>query len=260
MSWEAGGDLTACARIVERGDPDRFASAMAAPVAAREALFPLYAFNIEVSRAPWVTAEPMIAGMRLQWWADALEEIAVGGTIRRHEVVTPLARVLDATSARQLQTLVEARQADIDKAPFDDGAALISYLDATGGLLMATAARALGDRDGRAARALGTAAGVAAYLCAVPELVARGKLPLPDGRPEAVRDLARQGRARLAEARAARSDVVPAARPALWPGALAGPVLARAEQAPQRVSAGDLMPSEARVRMRRLWVAATGRW
>src|SRR6056297_4029883 len=120
MSWEAGGDLTACARIVERGDPDRFASAMAAPVAAREALFPLYAFNIEVSRATWVTAEPMIAGMRLQWWADALEEIAVGGTIRRHEVVTPLARVLDAEGAALLIGLVEARRRDTERAPFGD--------------------------------------------------------------------------------------------------------------------------------------------
>ncbi|TNF18762.1 MAG: phytoene synthase, partial [Rhodobacteraceae bacterium] len=61
-------DWQACAAIVEKGDPDRFASAMAAPVAARARLFPLYAFNLEVARAPWVTQEPMIAEMRLQWW------------------------------------------------------------------------------------------------------------------------------------------------------------------------------------------------
>ena len=43
--------LDACARLVERGDPDRFRVAMAAPPSAREALFPLYAFNLEVARA-----------------------------------------------------------------------------------------------------------------------------------------------------------------------------------------------------------------
>ncbi|MCR9114839.1 MAG: phytoene synthase, partial [Rhodobacteraceae bacterium] len=44
-------DLTACAGLVQRGDPDRFAATMAAPVAARAGLFAIYAFNVEVSRA-----------------------------------------------------------------------------------------------------------------------------------------------------------------------------------------------------------------
>lgn len=64
MSFDA--DLTACAGLVERGDPDRFRAVMAVPVAARRILFPIFAFNIEVSRAPWVTQETVIAEMRLQ--------------------------------------------------------------------------------------------------------------------------------------------------------------------------------------------------
>ena len=80
--------LQACAEITRKGDPDRFLSAMAARPALREILFPIYAFNVEVSRAPWVTKEPMIAEMRLQWWRDALQEIAAGGTVRRHDAVT----------------------------------------------------------------------------------------------------------------------------------------------------------------------------
>ncbi|MEC7259362.1 MAG: squalene/phytoene synthase family protein, partial [Pseudomonadota bacterium] len=91
---EFDANLTACARIVEQGDPDRFLAAMAAPVQARRVLFPLYAFGVEIARAPWVTQEPMIAEMRLQWWRDALEEIASGAPARRHEVVTPLASLL----------------------------------------------------------------------------------------------------------------------------------------------------------------------
>ncbi|MFP4274898.1 MAG: squalene/phytoene synthase family protein, partial [Paracoccaceae bacterium] len=114
--------IAACALIVQRGDPARFRATMAAPPAARRVLFPLYAFNIEVARAPWVTAEPMIAEMRLQWWRDALEEIASGGPVRRHEVATPLAEVLDAQGARLLDALVDARRADIARAPFDDDA------------------------------------------------------------------------------------------------------------------------------------------
>ena len=53
--------LNACAALVERSDPDRFRATMAAPVAARRVLFPIYAFNVEVTRAPWVTQEVMIA-------------------------------------------------------------------------------------------------------------------------------------------------------------------------------------------------------
>src|SRR5210317_942930 len=102
-------DVLACAAIVEKGDPERFAAAMASPVEARRVLFPLYAFNVEVSRAPWVTQEPMIAEMRLQWWRDALEEIAQSRPARRHEVVTPLSRILDPETAQRLDRLVAAR-------------------------------------------------------------------------------------------------------------------------------------------------------
>ena len=63
MQFDA--DLMACAELVQRADPDRFMAAMAAPVAARRVLFPLYALNVEIARAPWVTQEAMIAEMRL---------------------------------------------------------------------------------------------------------------------------------------------------------------------------------------------------
>ncbi|MFM2390434.1 MAG: hypothetical protein RLZZ437_1989, partial [Pseudomonadota bacterium] len=77
--------VDACAAIVQRGDPDRFAAVMAAPRQARAPLLVLYAFNLEVARAPWVAKEPMIAEMRLQWWRDVLE-----GPRRAHEVAGPL--------------------------------------------------------------------------------------------------------------------------------------------------------------------------
>ncbi|MGB3250003.1 MAG: squalene/phytoene synthase family protein, partial [Tabrizicola sp.] len=70
--------VAACAGLVQRGDPDRFRAVMAAPVEARAQLFPLYAFNLEVARAPWVTQEPLIAEMRLQWWRDVVENAASG--------------------------------------------------------------------------------------------------------------------------------------------------------------------------------------
>ncbi|MCB1349117.1 MAG: squalene/phytoene synthase family protein, partial [Maritimibacter sp.] len=74
--------LAACADLVRRGDPDRFRAAMAAPVEARARLFPLYAFNLEVARAPWASSDPTVAKMRLQFWRDVLVEIDEGEPAR----------------------------------------------------------------------------------------------------------------------------------------------------------------------------------
>ena len=143
---------------------------MAGPVAARRVLFPIYAFNVEVARAPWVTQESMIAEMRLQWWRDALEEIAAGGPARRHEVVTPLAKVIDAQGAAVLDKLIVARRWDIYKDAFEDEAHLMEYLDATASGLMWVAARA-GREDARPRGRLRTRA--RGRACSVPASGAR---------------------------------------------------------------------------------------
>ncbi|MEM7711317.1 MAG: squalene/phytoene synthase family protein [Pseudomonadota bacterium] len=199
------GDIAACADLVCRGDPARFRAVMAAPLSLRRMLFPLYAFNIEVARAPWVTKEPIIAEMRLQWWRDALAEIASGGAIRRHDVVTPLAAVLDAAGAQDLDDIVEARRADVEGFRPADGAELSRYLDRTAGTLLWTAARLAGATDAAAARDGGLAHGIAAWLTAVPDLAARGRQPLPPGDPaDGVRALAKDGLAALGRFREAR--------------------------------------------------------
>ncbi|MFP7570691.1 squalene/phytoene synthase family protein [Marivita sp. S2033] len=258
MTFDA--DLTACAQLVERGDPDRFAATMAAPVAARKVLFPIYAFNIEVSRAPWVTKEPMIAEMRLQWWSDALEEIASGGLVRRHEVVTSLAHVLDAEAARHLQRAVSARVWDAYRHPFEDSAAFSQYIEDTAESLLMAAAQSLSGQTPDALKHLGYASGLARFLQAVPDLERQDRIPLVDGRADAVRDLAKDGLDRLRKARALRNAVPPAARPVALAAWQAGPILKQVAANPSRVGDGTLGTSEAAKKARLMWQAATGRW
>lgn len=253
-------DLAACAALVQRADPDRFLAVMAAPVAARRVLFPLYAMNVEVSRAPWVTAEPMIAEMRLQWWRDALAEIAGGGAVRRHEVVTPLAAVLAPDLAALLDGLVAARRWDIWRDPFEDAAHLDRYLDATSGSLLLAAARALGAAEEGVVRDFGYALGLANWLRAVPELEAQGRIPLLDGTPDGVQALARRGLERLARARAARGAVSRQAAPAMLAGWQVAAVLQRAARTPGRVASGQLEPGALSGRLSLMARAATGRW
>ncbi|HSG54665.1 squalene/phytoene synthase family protein [Roseovarius gaetbuli] len=246
--------------MLRRGDPDRFLAAMAAPVAARHVLFPIYAFNLEVARAPWVTQEPMIAEMRLQWWRDALGEIREGGLVRRHEVVTPLAHVLDGACAARLEALIEARRWDIYREPFADPAAFERYINDTSGSLLAVTALALGSADEGVLADAGYALGLANWLRAIPALEAAGRIPLVDGRPEALRALASGGLARLNRARRARHKVSRAARPALLPLWQAGPVLALAERAPNAVAEGALDIAPARSRLTLMLRASSGLW
>ncbi|WP_420858192.1 squalene/phytoene synthase family protein [Marivivens marinus] len=246
--------LNACAALVERGDPDRFLAAMAAPPAARRVLFPLYAFNLEVARAPWVTEEPMIAEMRLQWWRDALEEIRDGKKPRAHEVVGPLAEVLTPETAGVLDRLIVARRWDIYKDAFEDQAHFDEYLENTGGVLMWVAARCLGAHvtAAPAVIALGKATALVRFLQAVPNLEARKRIPLVDGRPAAIAAMAR-GALDDAFARNIRhhAGIPKPARAALIEGWQTRPLLQQLIRQPARVAEGavGLSPFSKKLRL-----------
>lgn len=240
MGFDA--DLNACAALVEQGDADRFAATMASPLPARSILFPLFAFNIEVSRAPWVTQEPMIAEMRLQWWRDALEEIAENRPVRRHEVVTPLAGFLTPDHARALDGLIDARRWDIGSDPFEDEAGMWRYLEATTGRLLWTAAQALGAEPTEEAAFVKTtrAVALANWLQALPELEARGKRPMHDGRPETLAALAKTALSDLKE----QSGLGSASRLVLLSGWRARHILKTTAHHPGRVARGALATPE----------------
>lgn len=253
-------DIKACAELVQNGDADRFQAVMAAPVATRELLFALYAFNVELSRAPWASKESMIAEMRLQWWRDVGAEIAADKPVRRHFVATPLARLLTPELAAVIDTMAEARRWDIYRDPFADEAEFDGYIDATSGGLMWMAAASLGVADEHVVRDFAYGVGVANWLCAIPELEAQKRVPLLDGTPEGVRALARKGLERLLNARANSGRVSSDAGAALLSGWQAETILRQAVKTPERVAHGALGTSEIRRRSGLMWRAALGRW
>jgi hypothetical protein len=161
-----------------------------------------------------------------------------------------------------MDRLIEARRWDIYREPFEDRAAFDAYLDDTGAGLMWLAASALGapPEAEPAARAAGWAAGLAAYLRAVPELEARGRRPLVDGRTAAVAGLARDGLSRLAQARRDRGRVPAGAGVAFLAGWQTEALLRQALADPRRVAEGTLGLSEFARRGGLTWAAITGRW
>ena len=252
----------ACADLVERGDADRWRTVMAAPPDRRAGLLALYAFNLEIARAPYVASESMLAEIRLRWWTDAVAEIFAGAPPRRHEVVAPLAEAVAGGELPQelFDGMIAARLFDAGDAPFEDLDGLRGYVDATSGNLMELAARHLG-ASGAAipvVRRFARGAGIAALLRALPDLEALGRAPLP---PDAdVAEIAREGLAEIDAARAERAAVPRAAAAALLPGWLADIRLRRAVADPGCVLKGGLEVSEFRSRAVLLRRVATGRW
>jgi phytoene/squalene synthetase len=230
---------------------------MAAPVAARAKLFPLFAFNIEVSRAPWVTQESMIAEMRLQWWRDALEEMRDDSPVPRHAVVTPLAAVLTPAMAQSFDALIEARRWDIYKDPFEDEAAFRTYLDRTTGNLLVAACGLLGAADEEAVREMAFAHALIRWFQAIPELENQGRQPLVDGRASAVADLAQEALARRrAVAVNAISKTARAALYCTWQDAA---LLTQVAKDPMLVADGALGQSEFRRKAGLLRMTLTNR-
>ena len=252
--------LFACAAIVEKGDPDRFAATMAAPSDARLALWPLYAFNVEVARAAYASTEPMIAEMRLQWWADHLADLnadlSPSGEVA--EALQPLLRRSPGLSPF-LTAIAEARRQDCWPEPFTNRAALWLYLEQTAGNLMWAAASLLGasDRHKDAVRAYGRAVGLANWLHARPDLIRHKRLELSGADAVLLGDLAKEGLREFRAARSALNDVASSARPALWAGWATLARLKAAAADPDRIDEGRLGPPEAYRAPALLWRTLT---
>ena len=250
--------IQACAELVRIGDPDRFLSAMTVPPAQRGALFVLYAFNLELARAPYMSSEPLIGEMRLQFWRDVIDE-ATQGKSRAHEVAAPLAALIQSHSLPidTLWQMIDARQWHIYKEPFADMASWHAHIKHTASNLFALAALVAGSdpsKDTEAAKTVGFASGVANWLIAAPAMAAAGRQPLEHASQADLRDTMVRALFNLRGKPKPPKTVCHILR-AGW---LAEPVLRRAIANPQRIMNGTLMPSEFGRRARLLWKQATG--
>ena len=254
-------NVNACAALVQRGDKDRFLATMTARPDDRAALFVLFAFNLEVSRAPWVTKEPIIAEMRLQWWLDAIEEIYDDKTVRRHEVVTPLAQIIrDHKLPRDLfDHLIGARRWDIYSDPHADEVAFAKYIRDTSGILklahLATGGSAIDALDQFA-----YGAGVAGLLRAIPALENAQKYPLVDGTSEGVVALAQTGLDALSAGKRGLKTSPKSSRAALRSVWWAQSILKHAAANPALVANGHLDAPQGRRKLHLMALSAFNRF
>lgn len=228
---------------VRRFDRDRFITTLMAPPARREALFALYAFNIEVARIAELVREPLLGRIRLQWWRDSLASVSAGGR-PPSPIMAALADAMAACGLdlSRLDRILDTHEADFAPEPPADLRALTDYAAGTSGVLARLAFDLLGGgRAGEAAESLGTGWGLTGLLRAVPFHASLGRLYLPAGMlasagVDAARVLAGQGdpglagvarriadeaRAHLAQARRHRRDIPRDALAAMLTGPLA---------------------------------------
>jgi phytoene synthase len=244
--------LAALAEDLSRLDHERWLVCLFAPAARRPELFALYGLNLEVAKTREVVSNAILGQIRLQWWRDALDELAAGAALR-HPVLGPLrqARAEDRLDLERLHALIDAREGDLEDDPPATLADLEAYASATGGALARLHAGLLGAPDaGGAADAVGTAWALVGLMVALP--YRRGKLSHGAGRlwlpadlmrqeglsrggivpgsptlAAVVRGVAERADSLLAAARAARRSVPRAARSALLLARIADERLAR---------------------------------
>ncbi|MEX0698042.1 MAG: squalene/phytoene synthase family protein, partial [Dongiaceae bacterium] len=180
----AASGLSHCAAESRRGDRDRFLTALFAPADRREALFALYAFNLELARIRESVSQPMLGLIRLQWWRDGLDAI-YRGEPPRHEVAAGLAGAVTrhGLSRRHFDRLIDARETDLSESPPADLAALVDYAEGSSSGLVLLALEALGGGGGAAAAEAGRRVGIAwaltGLLRAVPFHASARRLYLP---------------------------------------------------------------------------------
>lgn len=126
--------IATCAQIVHDSDNERFLDIMAMPLAFRPQVFACYALHYEIAKIPYVTKEPMLAMMRMQWWRDALESTQ-GGVTENHPIIIALAHDMNAHTLAQCDRMMTARHWDIEQDHFDSFDAQAQYISDSFGAL-----------------------------------------------------------------------------------------------------------------------------
>lgn len=173
--------LSHLAQEARKNDPDRFLAAMFAPAAVREALFALINLNAELAQIPETVSEPLLGQIRLQWWRETLTAMGEGPRWQSHEVLVPLqaAAQRHQLSSALLVAMVDARERDLDEAPFESMAELELYAESAGAPLLRLWRHLLGLPEDPYAVQVGGAYALVGLLRALPYYQGRGRLYLP---------------------------------------------------------------------------------
>lgn len=170
------------AALVKAGDQDRYWSGLLLPEPARDTLFAIYAFNIELARIGEQAREPQLGEIRLEWWREALastDDAATGNPVADALIA---ARVAYDFPLDRLNAMIDARSVDVRRESIAGMDELRDYLLGTAGAVFGLSAEVAGAQRGAAPKAIEAAAmayGLTGLMRALPYHRSRGQLYLP---------------------------------------------------------------------------------
>ena len=172
------------ARTVWSGDRDKFMAVLIAPRRFWRILFPIFAFNYEISRIAFQSSESALAEIKLKWWQEELSAIKENKRIFKHEILKSLSQIITSNNVpvELFINIIKARRFDIYNAPHCNFEAQAEYIKGIFASLFEICLRASSNSVTKnsiiCAREYGYALGVANFLIALPALTAAGKSPL----------------------------------------------------------------------------------
>ena len=164
-------------------DRERYLATLFAPASNREALFALYAFNVETSRVRDLAREPMPGEIRLQGGAKYSWGERAGEAASNPTAAALLVETLGWHNHERLIALIDARTFYLYNEPMPTIGGLQSYAVRTAGSIFEMAARILADNTGSEVATLAAEAGqaqtIANVLAQLPRDAARRQLYVP---------------------------------------------------------------------------------
>lgn len=135
------------AQMVKDNDPDRFLLAMLMPPQFREDLLILFSFYHEIAKTREVVSETMLGQIRLKWWQEAIHHYYEHGVMPEHETLQALGGVIDRRhlSYEYFETLIYAREFDLEDVLPANLEGLVNYCDFTYGALLKLVMQVMGD-------------------------------------------------------------------------------------------------------------------
>ena len=268
---EATANIDAVRLSARLNAPDRYYAALFAPVAVRDDLIALAAFDGEIARIGQIITDAALGEIRVAWWRDALLGSERSADLTGNPVLDQFADVVrrHQLSHAALDAYFEAHMAALFADPPADDAALDESFWAIDGTPLAFALQILQGSPDSDASALIAAASRASGLTRVartlPNSLAAGRTPLPEARVPTPPDtdwrpqiawLACEARASLASVRSDLKGKARAFTTALLPLALIEPYF-RALQKPGYDPSRDIVDIAP---LARLWRIARAHW
>ncbi|KAI0732041.1 isoprenoid synthase domain-containing protein [Fomitopsis betulina] len=173
-----------CNELVQKRDYESFLISHFWPRELREHFIALRAFYVELASVQEAVSNITIGKMRMQFWRDALKDIA-DGRPPRHPIASALGRACQVANlpTYHLKRIIDTRDAELDRPTHMTLDSLTSHAESTSStflylqlsLLSLSASTALS----HAASHLGVAQGITTLLRALPYHASQGRMVIP---------------------------------------------------------------------------------